>query len=180
MEFHNKNFSYWIKRKQLLLILSISILLSSCFSYSFSGGNIPPEVNYIYIPYFSDRTNSGQATLSEQLYRSVINQFINQSRLQLSKDEINADVTLTGSLITYRNSPFSITGEEISSENRVEIVVKAVYKYKNEKKPVYDKTFNGFSNYSTLGDPVAGEQEAITEALNQISRKLFDDAVGQW
>jgi len=172
------------KSSRFLLIsfyfLGITLLLSGCFSYSFSGGNIPNGVNYIYIPYFSDKTNSGQAALSDQLYQSLNNQFINQSRLQLSADENNADVKLTGSIITYKNIPFSISGEEITTENRVEIIVKAVYKYKSENKAVYDKTFNGFANYSTVTDPVNGEQTAIAESLNQISRKMFDDAVGQW
>jgi hypothetical protein len=160
--------------------LGLLFLASGCFSYSFSGGNIPAEVNFIYIHYFADKTNSGQAALSDQLYRSLNNQFINQSRLQLSSDENNADVSLTGSIISYRNAPFSISGEEITTENRVEIVVKAIYKYKTESKPVYDKTFNGFANYTTTTDPVSGEQTALSEALSQISRKMFDDAVGQW
>jgi len=177
MEFQNKS-----SRFQLITFyfVSLTIILSGCFSYSFSGGNIPEGVNFIYIPYFSDKTNSGQAALSDQLYQSLNNQFINQSRLQLSSDENNADVSLTGAILTYKNSPFSISGEEITTENRVEIIVKAIYKYKTESKAVFDKTFNGFANYSTVSDPVNGEQTAIAEALSQISRKMFDDAVGQW
>lgn len=166
-------------RNSFVLFL-ITVLLSSCFSYSFSGGNIPPDVKTIFIPNFEDRTNSGQASLSDQLNRSLVNRFINQSRLQLVASEADADVTLIGSLISYRNSPFSLSGEQISSENRVEIVVKAVYKYKTETKPVYDKTFNGFSNFDTTTDPVGGEQAALLESLEQIARKMFDDAVGQW
>ncbi len=166
--------------KILVLVISLTILLSGCFSYSFSGGNIPPNINKIYIPYFPDRTNSGQSALSEQLYQAIVNRFINQSRLQLVSDENDADVVLKGDLVSYRNTPFSISGEEISTENRVEIVVKALYKYKEESKPVYDKTFNGFFNYDTTTDPVQGEQDAIIQALDQISRKLFDEAVGQW
>lgn len=154
--------------------------MSACFSYSFSGGNIPPDVNVIFIPYFQDRTNSGQSALAEQLNRSLVNRFINQSRLQLGASESNSDVQLTGALVSYKNSPFSLSGEQISSENRVEIVVKATYKYSKETKPVYDKTFNGFGNYDTRVDPLAGEQAAIVEALDQITRKMFDDAVGQW
>ena len=163
-----------------ILSLLILVVTTSCFSYSFSGGNIPPEVSLIYIPYFQDRTNSGQSALSDQLYQSLINRFIIQSRLQLAPSETDGDVILTGSLISYRNTPFSISGEQISSENRVEIVVKAIYKYKSESKPVYDKTFNGFANYETTVDPLSGEQAAIIEAIDQITRKMFDDAVGQW
>lgn len=166
--------------KNLVLVISLTMLLSGCFSYSFSGGNIPPNINKIYIPYFPDRTNSGQAALSEQLYQAIVNRFINQSRLQLVSDENNADVVLKGDIVSYRNTPFSISGEEISTENRVEIVVKALYKYKEESKPVYDKIFNGFFNYDTTTDPVQGEQDAIIQALDQITRKLFDEAVGQW
>lgn len=156
------------------------LVLNSCISYSFSGGNIPPEVNTIFIPYFDDRTNSGQTSLSEQLYRSLVDRFINQSRLQLANSEGNADVLLTGSLTKYSVAPFSITGDEVSSENRVEIVIKAKYQYADDTKPVFDKTFNGFANYDPTTDPINGELEAISEALDQITRKLFDDAVGQW
>ncbi|TNE72513.1 hypothetical protein EP331_07045 [bacterium] len=166
--------------KSVLSLLALVLLLSGCFSYSFSGGNIPPNINKIYIPFFPDKTNSGQASLSDQLNQALVNRFINQSRLQMVADENDADVVLKGDLVSYRNTPFSISGEDISTENRVEIVVKAVYKYTEETKPVYDKSFNGFFNYDTTTDPIQGEQNAIVQALDQISRKMFDEAVGQW
>lgn len=170
-----------MKRLHFLLLLSILPFLSTgCFRYSFYAGSIPDDVKTIFIPFFPDQSRSGLSNLSDLLNEALINRFVNQSRLVLARSEESADVVLDGIITSFRNAPFSIAGNEQATLNRVEIVVKASYKYAREDKPEWDKSFNGFEQYDPTQDPIEGENQAAILALEQIARKMFDDSLGMW
>lgn len=162
------------------LIFLFVVSLTGCFSYSFTGGSIPDYVRTIYIPFFPDQTSSGQANLSSDLNRILVNRFVNQSRLRLANDQDNADVYIDGAISLYSNKPFSISSNETATQNRVEIIVRATYHYRESKAPEWSKSFTGFANYDPTNDPVNGELEAIEEAIAMIAQKMFDESVAKW
>ena len=168
-------------RKLFLPFLAILIVTSaSCLRYSFTGTSIPEGVNTIFIPFFPDQSNSGLGDLSDRLNEELIDRFVNQSRLTLANDEESADAVINGSITSYSNRPFSISGNEQASQNQVSIGVKATFKYSTEEEAVYNKNFNGNFTFDPTEDPVAGENEAISEALQQIANNMFNDAVSSW
>ncbi|MFU8858876.1 MAG: LptE family protein [Cyclonatronaceae bacterium] len=164
----------------VLLVLLLPILLTGCLRYSFTGVSIPPDVSTIYIPFFADRSNSGLSYLSDELNEALVNRFVNQSRLRLASSAETADVVLDGTITGYSNRPFSIAGDQEADLNRVEITVRASYKYTSEERPVWDKGFNGNFEYDPNVDPIEGEREAALQALSRIAGNMFNDALGQW
>lgn len=163
-----------------LLILFVPVLLSGCVRYSFTGVSIPDDVTTIYIPFFADRSNSGLSYLSDELNEALVNRFVNQSRLRLASSAETADVVIDGTITGYSNRPFSIAGDQEADLNRVEITVRASYKYTSEESPVWDKSFNGNFEYDPNVDPIEGEREAALQALSRIAGNMFNDALGQW
>lgn len=163
-----------------VLILLLPVLLTGCLRYSFTGVSIPPDVTTIYIPFFADRSNSGLSYLSDELNEALVNRFVNQSRLRLASSAEAADVVIDGTITGYSNRPFSIAGDQQADLNRVEITVRASYKYTSEERPVWDKGFNGNFEYDPNVDPIEGEREAALQALSRIANNMFNDALGQW
>ncbi|MCA1802363.1 MAG: LPS assembly lipoprotein LptE [Rhodothermaceae bacterium] len=163
-----------------VLILLLPVLLTGCVRYSFSGVSIPSDVTTIYIPFFADRSNSGLSYLSDELNEALVNRFVNQSRLRLASSAETADVVIDGTITGYSNRPFSIAGDQQADLNRVEITVRASYKYTSEEQPVWDKGFNGNFEYDPNVDPIEGEREAALQALSRIAGNMFNDALGQW
>lgn len=166
--------------KSILIVLLSCLALSGCFRYSFTGTSIPEDVNSIYIPFFADQSSSGVGNLSDRLNQALIDRFINQTRLQLVNSRGSADAVLEGSIISYSNQAFSITGEEQTSLNEVTIGVRATFQYTNEEQAEWSKSFSGSETYDTNDNPIEGETIAAEEALSQVANNMFNDAVSGW
>lgn len=173
----------WINhRKPVIGILLLVLLVSAgCFHYGFSsGGSLPTDVHSIYIPFFPDQTNSGLSNLSDALNKALVNRFVNQSKLQLANSQDNADIILDGSIQSYQNGPFSISGNQKVSLNRVSINVNASFTYTKQNKKLWSRSFSGFGDYDPNKNPIQGERDAALKAMDQIAGKMFDESVGKW
>ncbi len=167
-------------RRIYIFTISFLLTLTGCVSYGFTGTSIPEGVETIYIPFFANQTSSAVPDLSDRLNNVLIERFINQSSLLLTNNRSNADAILEGSIISYSNEPFSITGENRAEQNEVTIVVEATYRYPEKEEPVYSKRFTGSATYDPNENPIEGETNAAQEALEQIANNMFNDAVSGW
>lgn len=161
-------------------VLLALMLCSGCMRYGFTGTSIPEDVNTVFIPFFADQSSSSMGDLSDRLNTVLINRFINQTRLSLANSRETADAVLEGSIVSYNNRPFSITGEEQTDQNEVIITVRATFTYTGETEPEFSQTFNGRSTYDPNEDPIEGESTAADEALEQLADNIFQDAVSGW
>lgn len=168
------------KTRAITIILAAGLLFAGCITYSFTGTSIPTGVNTIYIPFFPDQSQSGLGDLSDRLNRSMVNRFVNQSRLSLNSDQVDADAFVEGAIQNYVNRPFSIGGDQQANTNEIQITVNASFQYATDEEPLWTKSFTGNATYNVLENPVDGELEAAEEALQQISTNMFNDAVSNW
>ena len=169
----------WYRPIVLLLLAGVGLNIS-CLRYSFTGASTPEGVNTIYIPFFPDQSGSGLGDLSDRLNTSLINRFVNQSRLQLASNLDVADAFIEGRIQSYSNRPFSIGGNEQASQNQVNITVQARFQYSTSEEALWNKSFSGSFTYDPTEDPINGELEAASEALAQIANNMFNDAVSNW
>lgn len=171
-----------MKRKASLILIPLFLLmsLSGCIRYSFTGVAIPADVRSIYIPFFPDNSTSGLPYLSDDLTEALINRFVNQSRLNLVGNRDQADAILEGVIISYQNRPFSVAGDQRANLNRVNIGVRASFKFARETQPEWDKTFSGVFEFDPNEDPIDGERNAVLEAMNRVAQNMFTDALGSW
>jgi type IV secretory pathway VirB6-like protein len=165
---------------KLVLFTAIVLLTAGCFQYSFTGTSIPSDVNTVYIPFFDDRSGGGLGDVNDRLNRSLINRFVNQSRLSLSNSEDGADAIIQGTIQSYQSRPFSVGGDERANLNQVTISVRASFKYARDDSPLWEKNFSGSGTYDVIANPVEGEVEAAEQALQQIANNMFNDAVSNW
>lgn len=165
---------------KLILLLLFAISASSCVRYSFTGTSIPENVNSIFIPFFADQSSSGIGDLSDRLNQIIINRFINQTRLRSANSRGEADAVLEGSIVSYQNRPFSITGDEEADQNEVTITVRATYQYTDQEQPEWTNNYSGKATYDPNEDPIEGETNAAEEAIERIANNMFNDAVSGW
>jgi len=163
-----------------ILIIGSLLVVAGCVQYSFTGTSIPADVRTVYIPFFDDRSGGGIGDINDRLNRSLINRFVNQSRLSLSNNENAADAYIDGTIQSYQNRPFSVGGDERANLNQVSITVRASFKYASDDQPLWEKNFSGSGTYDVIANPVDGEVAAVEEALQQIANNMFNDAVSNW
>jgi len=165
---------------RIVLVLILSISLTGCLRYSFTGVTIPSDVRTIYIPFFQDQSGSGLGDLDDLLTDALINRFVNETRLTLTNSREDADVIIEGLITSYSNQPFSVAGDQRATLNRVQIGVQASYTYTNSEQPEWDKRFNSNAEFDPGEDPIDGENEAVSEAVSRIAENMFNDAMGEW
>jgi hypothetical protein len=175
----NKLYAHFPKSIPFVLFIAI-ILSSGCLRYSFTGVSIPSDVSTIYIPFFADNSNSGLSNLSDQLNETLINRFVNQTRLQLVDSEGQADILLMGTITGYSNQPFSVSGDQTASLNRVQITVNGTFIYTRDEDPIWNRSFTGQAEYDPSENPLDGEISAATDAMDRIAQNMFNDSVGRW
>lgn len=155
-------------------------MLGGCFHYGFTGASIPEGVNTIYIPFFPDNSTSSVPNISSKLKQVLVNRFVNKSSLSLVNNRSAADAILVGSITGFSNQPFSISGQNITTQNKVTIRVKAKFKFTDEDKAEWNKAFTGSATYDPTQSPIEGETNAALDALNQIANNMFNEAVSNW
>lgn len=182
MKSNSREFS----RRPFVAVLTFCLLIifgsvsNSCVRYSFTGTSIPENVNSIFIPFFADQSSSGIGDLSDLLNETIINRFINQTRLRSANSRGEADAVLEGSIVSYQNRPFSITGDEQADQNEVTVTVRATYQYTEEEKPEWTNSYTGKATYDPNENPIEGETNAAQQAIQQITNNMFNDAVSGW
>ena len=163
-----------------VLLLIPFLFFSGCLKYSFSGASIPEGVNTIFIPFFADQSAGEVADLSDRLNQALIDRFINQSSLNLANNRNGADAILEGSIVSYSNAPFSVSGEDRADQNEVSIGVRGTFQFSNKQETEWNKSFSGAATYDPNENPIEGERNAAQEALEQIANNMFNDAVSGW
>jgi len=164
----------------VLTLCALLLSVPGCFRYSTSGTSIPENVNTIYIPFFADNSSGGVANLNELMYQALVDRFTRRSRLRLAPTPEQADIVLEGSIQNYSNRPFSIGSDQAAKLNRVEVTIRASFRYTSANQALWDRTFSGFSEYDPGSDPLAGESTAARLAVQQIATSLFQESIGKW
>ena len=180
MVFSKKSANAVMKAWMWVAVLAGLMMIPGCIRYSFTGASIPSDVQTIYIAFFPDQSQSGLGDLSARLNEALTDRFINQSRLTLTSDQESADAILEGSIQLYQNRPFSISGDQQASQNEIQIIVQAQFRYAKDAEPVYNKRFTGSATFNVRENPVDGEIDAAALALEQIAGNAFNDAVSNW
>ena len=162
--------------KSLALSIGLLFLLfcSGCV-YSF-GGSIPSDVTKIAIPLFDD--NTSYPGVREDLTNLVIDAFIANNTLQIV-NESEADLLITGTIISIRERASIITtGEEVDQYD-VYVNVKAKCENLKSGKVWWEKTLRRFGNMSG-GGTQEDQQVAIEQAIIQITDDILNNTIAYW
>jgi len=168
-----------LRPRVIALLLTISLLGSGCAFYSFTGATIPGHINTIAIPLATDRTDGPLATLDDIFTQQVIAQFVNQTRLQLTSSETDADALLELRIEQYSNDPAAVGGDQ-AARNRVSLSVAVRYVDQVNDQELLDRSFSGSQEYDPVELGPAGEEEAARAALESIAEDIFTAATSDW
>lgn len=154
------------------------LVLSGC--YSFRGGSVPGHLKTIVIPQVNDNTGSGRSTIRFDLTNMLIDQFRKDNSLRVT-DSPDADSRLEVTISTLRVD----VRRAVSSDDRETVrgvLIEAVGTFYDNVKsqPVYEsKLYRGESSYD-LAEGAAGEENAIAEALEQLTNDILLKTVAIW
>lgn len=151
----------------------------------------------IYITPFLNKVDITQEAYSANKYRiyrpmletditkKVINRYLFDGNLKPAKED-QADLALKGELIEYRKDPLSYTSNnENVTEYRINIHVNLSLWDKKENKLLWqENSFNGnysyFTSYASGNVVVLSEDTAVSNAIEDLARRIVERTVEQW
>lgn len=139
----------------------------------------PHGLQTIYVETFKNETIN-EPTLEIDLTNKVINRFLFDGTLQLSREE-NADAILRGKLTQLIREPLRYTSAEEISEYRLILTVDLSL-WDNRTRTVIweEKKFVGDTTFSTTGPRSKSEEKAIEDTMTELARRIVDRVVEEW
>jgi len=159
------------------IYIVLSFVLGGCV-YSFTGSSIPSDMKTIAIPVFDDVSGYTEAGLRENITNALIQKFIQDNSLQVV-DRKYSDTILEGLILSLRDEPFVISGNEQVNSRRIIIQVKIKFIDQRTKKQLWEKSFSQYSDYSADGGLVA-KQQAIQKAIENLTEDVLIATVSDW
>lgn len=165
--------------KKILILLTAALCVCGCGIYSFSGTSIQPDVQTITINFFEYKALRVNPTLSNDLTESLKKRFRQMTRLE--QVELDGDLEISGEITDYNVSASSISADEVATQNRLTITVKASYtNRKHPEEDFQDESFSGYADYDSNQSIDAVESSLTAEIVEKIVEDIFNASVAQW
>lgn len=162
------------------LILIIPFIATSCFSvkYSMSGASISPDLKTLSIQAFTDRSNSGQPSLSQQFTIKLRDKCKTQTRLTIIPD--GGDANFEGEITEFDVQPTAIQSNETAANNRLTVTISVKFTNAVEPKYNFDTKFSTYRDYSSGTSLNAAISDLLPKIIDELTENIFDRAFVNW
>lgn len=158
--------------------LLLTLFISSCGVYSFTGASIPPEAKTVSVEYFPNKAQLVVATVSPLFTEELQDQFVNQTNLEMV--ERGGDLSLSGEITNYITSPVAIQGDQTAALNRLTLTVNVRFVNRFEPDKDFEQKFTQFIDYPSESDLNSIQNELIETLTEMIATDIFNKAVINW
>ena len=111
--------------------------------------------------------------------RAIRDKFVFDGNLKVT-DQKNADLILKGELVDFRNEALRYNRSDNIEEYRIRIVVNMEMQTKDGKTRWKENNFAGESLYRPTGGLAKTETQAITDANDDLARRIVERTVEEW
>lgn len=164
-------------RCPVLYIIVLMVLLPGC--YTFRSGSVPAHLKTIAIPPVEDVSGFGRGNVREDFFITLTRRFRDDNSLRLvdpSSADSRLDVTITG----IRTERLNLSGNELETVRGVVIDARATFNDNVQRRSMFkDRTFTGRAQYN-ISEGTAGENQAILDALDDLSEAILVATVEDW
>ena len=162
---------------KLIYTILLSIFLTSCGIYSFTGASIPSEAKTVSVQYFNNKAATVQPTLSQVFTERLKDMFLEQTNLTLSENE--GDLSFSGYISKYQIKPMAIKANETAGKNRLTIAIKVTYNNSFNAEDNFEHTFSRYRDYDSslnLSNKYPDTDETVEDYLiEEITKELAED-----
>ncbi|MCC5919865.1 MAG: LPS assembly lipoprotein LptE [Cyclobacteriaceae bacterium] len=170
--------------KLLITVFCISIFCG-CGVYSFTGVNISPNIETIYIENFFNDTGQGPANISQLFTEGLKDYFQQNTSLRIVSQD--GDLSLSGAIVGYNvapTAPVASGDQNVPDEAglmRLTITVKAEYVNIEDDEFDFNRSFSFYADFNPRQTTLtAVENELVDEIFEQIILDIFNASVANW
>jgi hypothetical protein len=146
--------------------------------YSFNGGSVPPEADTFSVDYFNVTAALANPAYGQTLAEEFKDLMLGQTRLNLANSD--GDLHYEGQITRYDIQPVAVTGDEVSSRNRLTVELKVRFFNKIEPEKDKELTLRQFEDFESNLEFSAVESDLVESINTKILQDLFDQTLGDW
>jgi len=176
-------------KKYLAFILSAMFLISAAGCGYSRTSLIASRYSTIYVEMFENKISFTQEAAKRNLYfpllevdthDAIVDRFLFDGNLRATK-ETSAELTLVGSLKSYRRVGLRFTDNDDVEEYRVYITV-GLELWNNETAQMLweEVSFVGQATYFVSGSEATTEEEAVNRAVEDLARRVVERVIEDW
>ena len=173
-------------KKIKIFYLIISITISSCGIYSFTGASISPDVKTISFQNFYNNSPLGPSNMSV-LFTEMIKDYFERNTSLTLVDE-DGDLEIDGTIEDFSLSPVAPTADGgrnsqyFTGLTRLTVRVNATYLNNTDDQFNYEnKSFSFYKDFNQNTEELSSnEQEFLEEIFDQIILDIFNASVANW
>jgi len=179
-------------RKCLLIPLLLITAISFCGCGYTTGSLLPAHIKNIYVENFANSIpitaevseiniyKTYSPRLETDITEAVINKYIFDGHLRITRKE-DADIILKGELIDFRREPVKYGYDDSIEEYRLAIIVNMkMTDAKTGKLMWREDGFAGSDYYFLTGPETKSENDALTDALDDLARRIVERTIEVW
>lgn len=158
-------------------VLLICVLCCGC-AYS-TTSRTAKGIESVAVPFFDNKT--AEPNLELQVTEQIINNLVADNTLHVV-DEGQADALLDGTIVEFRNLPFSFDRELNAQEYRVVITVNVTLFNRRLGEPIWEnKIIKGDGAYFLdVPTPGLAFEDAVRESIFEITERILNLTVQDW
>ena len=164
--------------KNSIIYLLLSIFITSCGIYSFTGASIPNGAKTVSVAYFQNNALTVQPSLSNAITESLKDILTSQTNLDIVNRD--GDLQFVGEITSYKVKPMAIQANEVAAQNRLTISVKVNYTNTIDESQNFSQTFSHYADFDSTQDLSSVEIELIEEIVEVLSENIFNKALANW
>ena len=180
MEYRKEHYIEKLNNMVFKKIIALNIILTfSCGIYSFTGSSIPKEANSVYVEKIENNASLTNPEFSQILTNSLINRFLNETKLSIKEDS-SADLVFQGEILDYTINPISINSNENASQNRLTITIKLIYTDNISESQSFEKNYTNYTDFNSDLDFLEIEESLNNLIIEDLIESIFNDAFSNW
>ncbi len=164
--------------KQITKIFLVSIFITSCGIYSFTGASIPSEAKTVSVAYFKTKATNAPSLLNQVITEGLKDLFLAETSLNLT--EYSGDLNFSGEIIKYQIKPIAIQANETASQNRLTITIKVKYENNFFEEQNFESTFSRYRDFDSSKNLEDVEDLLIEEIMSELMEDVFNKAFVNW
>lgn len=157
-------------------------LLSSCWpsKVSFVDGSMPEEWKAFYLTNLDNKTANTPLSYPLELSESIRSGIQNNTRLQLSSRQEDAEVQIDGSINSYSITPVALQEGDNAAKNRLTVSVNFNFSITKPEEKEMQLTATRFIDYDASTDLGTVENSLLQEVSDQIVQDVINKLLSNW
>jgi len=166
------------RRSRVGVAAAAAVLLALACGYS-TTSRTAKDIKTIHVPFFENKT--AEPNLEISVTERVIDNLVRDNTLKVVPED-GADAVLDGTIVEFKNQPFSFN-QDLNAEEYIVLirVVATLYNRRTNEAIWQDRSFQGDGSYF-IEQVEAGRtfNDAIDESLREITERILNLTVQDW